>query len=57
MPCRRVHASVLDMLVAEVVMASRLVRANPVTVNDVLDGHVKLDLEIDTSRDGVQQLG
>jgi hypothetical protein len=26
-------------------MASRLVRANPVTVNDVLDGHVKLDLE------------
>jgi hypothetical protein len=30
---------------AEVVMASRLVRANPVTVNDVLDGHVKLDLE------------
>jgi hypothetical protein len=45
MPCRRVHASVLDMLVAEVVMASRLVRANPVAVNDVLDGHVKLDLE------------
>jgi hypothetical protein len=39
-----VHASVLDVLV-EVVMASRLVRANPVTVNDVLDGHVKLDLE------------
>jgi hypothetical protein len=32
-------------LVAEVVMASRLVRVNPVTVNDVLDGHVKLDLE------------
>jgi len=31
-----VHASVLDMLV-EVVMASRLVRANPVTINDVLD--------------------
>jgi len=26
-------------------MASSLVRANPVTVNDVLDGHVKLDLE------------
>jgi hypothetical protein len=26
-------------------MASRLVRNNPVTVNDVLDGHVKLDLE------------
>jgi hypothetical protein len=26
-------------------MASRLVRVNPVTVNDVLDGHVKLDLE------------
>jgi hypothetical protein len=45
MRCRRVHASVLDMLVAEVVMASRLVRANPVTVNDVLDGHVNLDLE------------
>jgi hypothetical protein len=31
-------------LVAEVVMASRLVRVNPVTVNDVLDGHVRLDL-------------
>src|SRR6202171_3652086 len=44
MPCQRVHASVLDVLV-EVVMASSLVRANPVTVNDVLDGHVKLDLE------------
>ena len=26
-------------------MASRLVRVNPVTVNDVLDGHVSLDLE------------
>jgi hypothetical protein len=26
-------------------MASRLVRVNPVTVNDVLDGHVKLDVE------------
>ena len=26
-------------------MASRLVRMNPVTVNDVLDGHVSLDLE------------
>ena len=26
-------------------MASRLVRISPVTVNDVLDGHVKLDLE------------
>ena len=26
-------------------MTSRLVRVNPVTVNDVLDGHVKLDLE------------
>ena len=26
-------------------MASRLVRVNPVTVNDVLDGHVILDLE------------
>ncbi len=26
-------------------MASRLVRVNPVTVNDVLDGHVVLDLE------------
>jgi len=26
-------------------MASRLVRSNPVTVNDVLAGHVKLDLE------------
>lgn len=26
-------------------MASRLVRVNPVTVNDVLDGHVKLDIE------------
>ena len=26
-------------------MASRLVRVNPVTVNDVLDGHVKLDLD------------
>jgi hypothetical protein len=26
-------------------MASRLVRVNSVTVNDVLDGHVKLDLE------------
>ena len=26
-------------------MASRLVRVSPVTVNDVLDGHVKLDLE------------
>jgi hypothetical protein len=38
MPCRRVHASVLDMLVAEVVMASRLVRANPVTVNDCSTG-------------------
>jgi hypothetical protein len=30
---------------AEVVMASRLVRVNPVTVNEVLDGHVSLDLE------------
>jgi hypothetical protein len=45
MRCRREHASVLDMLVAEGVMAARLVRANPVTVNDVLDGHVNLDLE------------
>ena len=35
----------LGCLVAEVVMASRLVRVNPVTVNDVLDGHVSLDLE------------
>lgn len=26
-------------------MASRLVRDNPVTVNDVLDGHVSLDLQ------------
>ena len=26
-------------------MASRLVRVNPVTVNEVLEGHVKLDLE------------
>ena len=26
-------------------MASRMVRVNPVTVNDVLDGHVSLDLE------------
>ena len=26
-------------------MASRLVRVNPVTVNDVLDGHVQLDVE------------
>jgi hypothetical protein len=26
-------------------MASRLVRVNSVTVNNVLDGHVKLDLE------------
>ena len=26
-------------------MASRLVRVNPVTVNDVLDGHVGLDME------------
>ena len=26
-------------------MASRLVRVNPVTVNDVLDGHVQLDIE------------
>ena len=26
-------------------MASRLVRVNPVTVNEVLDGHVSLDLE------------
>ena len=26
-------------------MASRLVRVNPVTVNDVLDGHVSLDLD------------
>jgi hypothetical protein len=32
-------------MVAEVVMASRLVRVNSVTVNDVLDGHVKLDVE------------
>src|SRR6188472_3433666 len=29
----------------EVVMAARLVRVNPVTVNDVLDGHVQLDLD------------
>ena len=27
-------------------MASRLVRVNPVTVNDVLDGHVQLDLRL-----------
>ena len=26
-------------------MASRLVRVNPVTVTEVLDGHVKLDLD------------
>ena len=26
-------------------MASRLVRINPVTVGEVLDGHVSLDLE------------
>ena len=26
-------------------MASRLVRVNPVTVTEVLDGHVELDLE------------
>ena len=26
-------------------MASRITRSVPVTVNDVLDGHVKLDLE------------
>jgi hypothetical protein len=26
-------------------MASRLVRVNSVTVNNVLDGHVKLDLD------------
>jgi hypothetical protein len=26
-------------------MASRIMREVPVTVNDVLDGHVKLDLE------------
>ena len=26
-------------------MASRLVRVNPITVNDVLDGHVQLDLD------------
>ena len=26
-------------------MVSRLVRVNPVTVNEVLDGHVRLDLE------------
>ena len=26
-------------------MAARLVRVNPVTVNDVLDGHVQLDLD------------
>jgi hypothetical protein len=32
-------------MVAEGVMASRLVRVNPVTVNQVLDGHVQLDLE------------
>src|ERR1700687_228552 len=44
MPCQRVHGSVLDVLV-EVVMASSLVRAYPVTFNDALDGHVKLDLE------------
>ena len=29
-------------------MASRLVRVNPVTVNDVLDGHVQLDLSVRT---------
>jgi hypothetical protein len=32
-------------MVAEVVMASRLVRVNPVTVNDMLAGHVLLDLD------------
>jgi hypothetical protein len=32
-------------LVVEVVMASRLTRVNSVTVNDVLDGYVTLDLE------------
>jgi hypothetical protein len=40
-----VHARLSERLVAEVIMASRLVRVNPVTVNDVLDGHVSLDLE------------
>ena len=32
-------------LVAEVAIASRLVRVNPVTVNDVLDGHVQLGID------------
>jgi hypothetical protein len=32
-------------MAGEIVMASRLVRVSPVTVNDVLDGHVELDLE------------
>jgi hypothetical protein len=31
--------------VPEVAMASRIKRSVPVTVNDVLDGHVQLDLE------------
>ena len=29
-------------------MASRLVRLNPVTVNDALEGHVQLDLSVRT---------
>jgi hypothetical protein len=32
-------------MVTEVVMASRLSRINPVTVNDMLKGHVRLDLD------------
>jgi hypothetical protein len=31
-------------MVAEVIMASRLTRTNPVTVNDVLDGHTQLEI-------------
>lgn len=31
-------------MVAEAIMASRLTRTNPVTVNDVLDGHTQLEI-------------
>jgi hypothetical protein len=43
-PCGLAHAPFVGH-VLEVAMASRFKRSVAVTVNDVLDGHVKLDLE------------
>ena len=43
-PCGQAHPPFVGH-VLEVAMASRLTRSVPVTVNDVLDGQVALDLD------------